>query len=158
MTIESFFLSLAGGVTSGIMNKWSDASKCAVEALSAVGLELDCGENGWLLINRSIISAIIELIDENSELLVNQTINTKTLVDQLDLSLDQLDMVIDKDFFESPKDCIIVESMKKPFAQWLMGFGLSEAQAMAVSGRLPSYFVYALHEQWSIESHRYKCL
>uniref|UniRef100_UPI0030DCF1EF pentapeptide repeat-containing protein n=1 Tax=Calothrix sp. NIES-2098 TaxID=1954171 RepID=UPI0030DCF1EF len=51
-----------------------------------------------------------------------------------------------------------MEAIKVPFAQWLVGFGVTPAQAETVSHRLPTYFVFALHEEWAKNSDKYACL
>jgi hypothetical protein len=70
------------------------------------------------------------------------------LSQKLDFTLEDSDLTIDETFFKRPRELSVVENIKKPFSQWLLGNGLNEAQAKAISDRLPAYFVYALSEEW----------
>jgi hypothetical protein len=69
-----------------------------------------------------------------------------------------MELRIDQDFFRRPKTLPIIEAIKTPFAQWLENFGVTPAQAQTISHRLPTYFVFALHEEWAKHPDKYACL
>ncbi|NJM74300.1 MAG: NACHT domain-containing protein, partial [Scytonema sp. RU_4_4] len=81
------------------------------------------------------------------------------------------ELTIYPSFFENPIESLIIksnktpvdtgnetyflEAVKTPFAQWLGGFGLNQAQVKVISNRLPNQFVYALHQEWNNNSDKY---
>ncbi len=172
LDFRDFFKSLGKAAINGLTLNWADAAKESVDALSAIGLEKDCGQMAWLLIARSMIQAIYDLVEENIELLKTSPDgywnlreqsefsmdDLAALADKLDMSLEKKELVIDEDFFKRPKELTIVEDIKIPFAQWLIGFGLNEAQATSITDRLPSYFVFALNDEWRTRREDYVCL
>nr|WP_232224226.1 pentapeptide repeat-containing protein [Mastigocladopsis repens] len=53
------------------------------------------------------------------------------------------------------KETYFIEAVKTPFAEWLESFGLNKAQVKVISDRLPTQFVYALHQEWNNNSNKY---
>ena len=147
---KDLFKSLTKTVASGAMGNWEGAAVESVEALRALGLEKDVGGLAWLLIRRSLTHAIYELVAESSIKITYETVKIPgDLCDTIDLSLENSKLKIDKNFFNRPADLPVIEQIKKPFEQWMVGFGLSEADTKAIAARLPNYFVYALNNEWS---------
>ncbi|HEX8920957.1 MAG TPA: pentapeptide repeat-containing protein [Pyrinomonadaceae bacterium] len=169
---KEFFKSLSKAGANAATFNWGRAASDAIDALSAVGLEKDGGEVAWLLIHRSLIQAIYSLVEENAELLNRDAGNPavvrrqlgvspddpEAVTNWLDLSLEKSSLTIDASFFKRPRELPILEEFKKPFAQWLEIFGLSEAEARSIANRLPSYFVYALNDQWRTRPEDYAVL
>jgi Mrp family chromosome partitioning ATPase len=73
----------------------------------------------------------------------------------LDLSIEAEDMSIDQKFLDQPGDLPIVESFKGLLSGWLKGLRIEQSAADAIAGRLPSYFVYALNQEWRRNSKSY---
>lgn len=169
---KGFFKALTKAAGNGASGNWGRASSDAVDAFSAVGLGKDCGEVAWLLIQRSLTQAVYTLVEENAELLDRNADNPavvrrqrglpiddpEAITARLDLSLDKSELTIDEAFFKRPKQLPVLEQFKKPFMQWLEIFGLSEAEATSIVSRLPSYFVFALTDQWRTRPSDYECL
>jgi uncharacterized protein YjbI with pentapeptide repeats len=169
---KDFFKSLTKAMTQGISGNFGNAAKDAIDALSAIGIEKDCGQVAWLLIHRSIIQAIYSLVEENLELIRTSPSGFWNLREQsnlsmedfgaisskLDLSLEEADLVINEQFFKNPRELPIIQDIQRPFSQWLQGVGLTKVQAKAISERLPSYFVFALNDQWRTHRTDYSCL
>src|SRR5215216_5921524 len=159
---KDLFKSLSKAVVHGLTLNWVETTKSMTEAASAIGLEKDAGQIAWLLIYRSIVEAMYGLVKDNLDLIRSSPSGYWNLREQTDLSIDELEvicqkldfslekneLVIDEKFFQRPGELSVVQEMKKPFSEWLSGAGLSEAQAKAISDRLPTYFVYALNDQW----------
>ena len=146
---KDLFKSLTKAVTSGALGNVEGFAVESVEALRALGLEKDVGGLAWLLIRRSISLAIYELVSESNIKITYETVKIPDdLCDKIDLSLEQSKLKIDKNFFNRPADLPVIELIKKPFEQWMVGFGLSEADTKAIAARLPKYFVYALNKEW----------
>uniref|UniRef100_UPI0030D6FF5F pentapeptide repeat-containing protein n=1 Tax=Calothrix sp. NIES-2100 TaxID=1954172 RepID=UPI0030D6FF5F len=109
---------------------------------------------------RSLVEGNKDLLvkqERNKPLLVNE-IDFKALCHHLDESLQNNELVIDQNFFERPKELPIFEVIKTPFAHWLQDCGFNQAQAQAISNRLPSYFIDALNELWGNHPQDYACL
>ncbi len=145
---KSLFKALSKAVGHGVTGKWDELAADAAESLSAIGFETDPGQLAWLLIRRSLTRATFDLAKENVRFLALTADSLPDqLCDQLDLSLEQTQIAIDRDFFEHPREFPILKKIKVPFDQWLRAFGLSNARADSISARLPSYFVFALNQE-----------
>lgn len=129
-----------------IFGKWDSLAGDAVEVLGALGLKAETGAVGWLLIYRSLLRAMEKLVKETE--LVAKQLNLKELQAQINQALENSSLEIDDKFFRHPGQASILELIQPAFRDWLKKSGLTEAEAGAVSQRLPSYFVYALHEEW----------
>ncbi|MBW4686661.1 MAG: pentapeptide repeat-containing protein [Komarekiella atlantica HA4396-MV6] len=157
---KELFKSLGKGVINGVFGQWGEVAKDAVEATAALGLAAAPEEVAWLLIYRSLVEAIVSLVKGNQELLFakpNES-DLEELCDRLNDSLESIELHIDQDFFSRPKDLLILEAIKTAFADWLKYFSVNQAQAQTISHRLPTYFVFALHEEWAKVPEKYACL
>ncbi|MEH2253514.1 pentapeptide repeat-containing protein [Nostoc sp.] len=157
---KELFKSLSKGVIDGVLGKWDEVAKDAVEATAALGLAAAPQEVAWLLIYRSLVQAIVSLVKGNQELLFekpNQS-DLEELCDRLNDSLESIELYIDQDFFSCPKDLPILEAIKTAFADWLKYFSVNQAQAQTISHRLPTYFVFAINEEWAKHPEKYACL
>jgi len=171
-SFKDFFKSMTKAVVKGATGNFVQALGDVIDALASVSLTDDCGEVAWLLIQRSLLQAVHDLLKENEAILYRDPTNQMVRLSQmglppddpdaitgrLDLSLEQGEIVIDENFFLRPRTLPVLERFKTPFKQWLEMFGLNEAEATSVVNRLPSYFVHALNEQWRTRAEDYKCL
>ena len=123
-----------------------------VEALSALGLAANAEEIAWLLVYRSLLQAMKNLIDEKTEL-EPEKFDVKVLQTKINQALEASSVSINKKFFEHPDQDSIVEDVRPAFVEWLKPYVLNEADAQAISFRLPIYFASALHEEWAICGH-----
>lgn len=171
-SFKDLFKSFTKAVITGATGKYADALAGALEALSSLRVSDDCGEVAWLLIQRSLLQAVHDLLKENEALLYRDPENMMVrltrlglppddpdaITSRLDLSLEQSEMTIDENFFLRPRTLPVLEQFKTPFKQWLALFDLNDAEADSIANRLPSYFVHALNEQWRTRPEDYKCL
>ncbi len=158
---KELFKSLGKAAINTALGKWDSVATDVVDGAAALGLAETPEEIAWLLIYRSLIQAMASLVEGNKELLVEKpNIDEIEVIcnHRLDLSLENMELRIDQEFFRRPKNLPIVEGIKTPFAQWIEGFGVSKAQAETISHRLPTYFVFALHEEWAKHPDKYACL
>lgn len=155
---KGLLMSLGKAAINGAFLKWDDLAENGVEVLEALGLEAKPGEIAGLLIIRSLVQAMKNLLDENKELLVKKPENLKALYKELNSSLENGELVIEQDFFQRPKDLPIVRAAKAGFAKWLEEFVEKKVEADNISSRLPAYFVFALNEQWRTRSQDYAAL
>src|SRR5438270_833001 len=149
-SFKEFFKSLTKAVVKGATGNYAQALGDVVDALASVSLSEDCGEVAWLLIQRSLLQAVHDLLKENEALLYRDPENPMVRLSQrglppddpdaitsrLDLSLEQGEIVIDENFFLRPKTLSVLERFKTPFKQGLEMFGLNEAEATSVVNRL----------------------
>jgi len=143
---KDLFKALAKGVGHTATGKWIELGADAVEALAALGVATEPGELAFLLIRRSLITAAFELLDNSaSQLSDTAATDAYALVDNLDLSIE---MNIDQKFLDRPGDLPIVDSLKTLLSVWLKELGVEEPAADAIADRLPTYFVYALNQEW----------
>ncbi|MFN6530078.1 pentapeptide repeat-containing protein [Nostoc sp. ChiSLP03a] len=152
---KELITSLSKAAINGAFLKWDDLAENGVEILSSLGLDSKPGEIAGLLIIRSLMQAMQNLLDENKELLVTKPDNLKDLYKQLNSTLKSEELVIDDDFFKRPTDLSIVKSAKNGFCNWLGTFTDKKIEAKSISNRLPTYFVNALNTQWITHNQDY---
>ncbi len=171
-SFKDFFKSTTKAVINGATGKFAEALSDVTDALASVRLGQDCGEVAWVLIQRSLLQAVHDLLKENEALIYRDADNPMVILSKrglppddpeavtarLDLSLEQSEITIDENFFRSPRALPVLEQFKTPFRQWLELFNLNSAEAESIANRLPSYFVHALNEQWRERPEDYKCL
>ena len=140
-----------------VTNNWEKLAEDAVEAVSAVGLGDDPGGLAWMLIRRALIQAFAKLVVESRNLsrtCVDDT-TLETIFEAVELILEEKEYRIDREFFLRPDDHPVVQDVRTPFRERLAALGLDDAQSNAVCGRLPSYFTFALREQWRVDPKTY---
>jgi uncharacterized protein YjbI with pentapeptide repeats len=153
---KDLFKALAKGIGHTATGKWVELGGDAVEALSALGLATQPGELAFLLIRRSLTIAVFELVgDSASQFSQAAAASADSLVDGLDLSIEAEDMSLDQKFLDRPGDLPIVKSFRGLLSDWLKELRIEESAADAIAGRLPSYFVYALNQEWRRNSASY---
>jgi uncharacterized protein YjbI with pentapeptide repeats len=171
-SFRDLFKSATKAVVKGATVRYADALGDLTDALASIELSQDCGEVAWLLIQRSLLQALHDLLEENEPLLYRDRNNPfasltrlglppddpDAITARLDLSLEESRMVIDESFFLRPRTLPVLEHFKTPFREWLELFGLNNAEATSIVNRLPSYFVHALNEQWRERATDYVCL
>lgn len=169
VNFKEFFKALSKAIGQEYAGNTGRSISSAVDAVSAMELGDDYGGLAWLLIYRSLLQAVFTLVQENEELLLRDSNNPRVIqyklgtppddpnafTPQLDLSLEEGQLTIDEKFFDHPGSLPVLEHLKRPFSQWLEGFGLSVSQAASIADHLRGYFVYALNEQWRERADEY---
>ncbi|WP_341526524.1 pentapeptide repeat-containing protein [Nostoc sp. UHCC 0302] len=163
---RSVFTGITKAVANAATGNLGNVPENIVDIGAAIGLAKEPGELAWILIFHSLTQAMLSLVEDNQDLVReanrSKEVNTDDLQviskHRLNQSLEKLEeeqITIYQDFFEHPKDLAIVETIKKPFAEWLEDINLNKAQAKAISDRLPDEFVNALHIEWAEHSDKY---
>jgi uncharacterized protein YjbI with pentapeptide repeats len=156
---KDLFKALAKGVGHTAAGKWEELATDAVETLSAVGLATDPEELAFLLIRRAAARALFELTGSSAELLpLESTRDTGALADQLQTYISQDEFYIDRRFLDRPTELPVAAELQQLLRFWLEGNGVSQPNATAISGRFPTYFVYALNQEWRQNSKSYRPL
>ena len=146
---KKLFKALSKGIGHAVVGKWDEISTDTVETLSAIGLATEPGELVFLLIRRSIIRAVFDLVGESvGRQLEEVEKDTDTLVEQLNFSILDGDVQIDRRFLDRPGDLPLIKALQSLLQQWLKGLGMEKPTSKAIVNRLPSYFVYALNQEW----------
>lgn len=130
------------------------------EAAVAMGLSTQPTEIAWRLIYNALIKSVIKLIKENDSRLDPKP-DEKSITDlfqQIDNSLNEGNFIFDSSLFEKPQEMSILDPIRKVIMDWSKNFGLVEWQSRSICFRLPSYFIFALQEEWSRDSNSYKIL
>jgi uncharacterized protein YjbI with pentapeptide repeats len=157
VNFKDFSKALGKGLVDLGFGKWDSLAGDGVEALAALGLAANAEEIAWLLVYRSLLQAMKNLIDEKTELEPGK-FDVKALQAGINGALETSSLTINKKFFEHPDKDSIVSAVKPAFVKWLKQCGLSEADAQAISDRLPIYFATALHDEWGGHAKDYAVL
>ena len=151
---KGLFKSLSKGVIHVAGGKLEEAGIDATETLSALGLKTeDPGELAFLLINRSMTEALLELVDESSsQQLIDEKKDPDAILEQFDFSSSASEVFIDRKFLDRPADLPFLKDVQSLLQKWLEELYLSKPSAKpsaeAIADRLPSYFVHALNQEW----------
>ena len=146
--IEKLFVNLTGAVGKALMMDWGKAAKDAAEAITAVGFEKEPGKLAWVLVHRSLTRAIYELVGEAADVIAESVKQEKPAKMDTQFELKLTDFEVDKTLIDHPRNLPIVEEIRIAFRHWLRQTGIKEHKANSIANRLPSYFVYALINDW----------
>ena len=151
---KGLFKSLSKGIIHVAGGKFEEAGIDATETLSSLGLKTeDPGELAFLLINRSMTEALLELVRESSsQQLIDEKKDPVTVLEQLDFSSSAGEVFIDRKFLDRPSELPFLKDIQSLLQKWLESLYVSnpsaKLSAKAIADRLPSYFVYALNQEW----------
>jgi hypothetical protein len=143
----------AGGIATGNPNFIIGG---VVDSLFAFKTEYPPEALAWLLIQRSLYRACLSLIKENENLFSTKYKNIDAIDDASIEVLETENLTIDADFFKNPKQLSILPKFQEAWQKWLKDCGLSEADSKSIVDRFPSYFVFALNEEWRDKPNDYQ--
>lgn len=146
---KGLFKSISNGIIHATSGKWEEVANDAVETLSAIGIATEPEELAFLLIRRSLIKALFELLGESaSQQIIRAKDDSDVLLDQLDFAISTGDVHIEGKFFDRPADLPLLKEIQVFLQKWLESLDVSNPSAKVIVDRLPSYFVYALNQEW----------
>ncbi|MBD2042668.1 pentapeptide repeat-containing protein [Microcoleus sp. FACHB-672] len=157
VNFRDIFKALGKAGVDASFGKWDSLAGDGIEVLAALGLSAGVGEIAWLLVYRSLLQAMQNLVEEKTEL-ESERFNVKALHQQVNAALENSSLTINKKFFDQPEKDSLLNAVQPPFVEWLQSSGLSEAEAQALSYRLPIYFAMALHNEWGNRPKDYAAL
>jgi uncharacterized protein YjbI with pentapeptide repeats len=150
---SAFFKALSKAVVNGLSGKKGELVVNVVEASTAIGINIPPEELAWRLVKRSLERAVIELACESADVFGECEI-TDTLIEKVDNALDRtlssIPVQINNTFFERPGTMPVVDAMQKAITQWLIALNWDASKAEGLSARLPSYFTFAIQEEWRL--------
>ena len=156
---KELFKALGKGVGHTATLKWEDLGNDAVEAIAALGLETKPDELAFLLIRRALVKSIFDLVGESaSHFSADAKKGAEELLEQADFSVVGQGIQFDKKFFDRPTELPLLKEIEPLLVHWLTWHGLGPSSAHVVAERLPSYFVYALNQEWRRNSKAYRPL
>ena len=118
------------------------------DLLVAARPEANSSEIAWLLIRRALGHAMAELAVEGLRIKGKEPQDKEGLIEALDLSLEGREIVISRTFFERPDHLTLLDDIRRPFGQWLSGFGLDDGQVARCLNKLPTAFARAIDQEW----------
>lgn len=156
----AFVTALAKGIFDVATLNPTGAADDAEKLVSAVGVHTTPGELAWDLVIKAIVRALKDLFREQRPF---SDAAAPPDIEQLRAGLekelgDDSEMEIDRAFFGRPATLQFLDRVAAPLERWLSASGASAPDARNIVRRLPSYFTYALHEEWRERSAAYKPL
>jgi uncharacterized protein YjbI with pentapeptide repeats len=153
---KKLFTGLSKMVVHGATGQWVSAATDYIEALSAIGLTTEPGELASKLIHRSIIKALFELIDESVKVQnCEEEPPVERFVEDLDFSISNNEIYIDSYFLDRPSSLPIIKDVQLLLEYWLKKVGVPASTSDAIVNRFPSYFIYALIQEWRTNAKSY---
>ena len=128
----------------------SGVGESALDTLDAAGLQKEPGEIAWLLIYRSLISAISRLTHNYLDLFGNPPDEkiVEEISDLFEKEMVGIEVTIDVEFFQKPGDLKLLKDLNTLLVNWMKGLGASDDNAGKICNRFPDYFETALNEKW----------
>ena len=148
VNFKDFFKALTKAIIDLKTGKITRLPGHIIDGLYSVSLDLNSPTIAWQLIFRSLSKAIFSLVEDNQSLFSYKYKNFNLLQEQIEFSLEEKEIIIDRSFFNHPKELSILKEIEQLFKQWLQSYRLTEAQATSICNRLPNYFVFALNDEW----------
>ncbi|MEM7063945.1 MAG: pentapeptide repeat-containing protein [Cyanobacteria bacterium P01_B01_bin.77] len=155
---KDLFKALGKGSIDAATGQWIGFGKDIVDASAALGLGNSPGQTAWLLVYRSLARAMEDLVEDSKELLITYPEDLEQLCNSLDLSLEDTELVIDHRFFDQPQNLPLLDAVQIPLVQFLEPFLSNIHQAQSIASRLPSYFIFALDQEWRQRAQEYSSL
>jgi uncharacterized protein YjbI with pentapeptide repeats len=143
-------------VKDAAMQRWDKAPLDIMEIFSGIQLKDDTGERGWVLISRSLMAAMLNLIEENKGIVQIEGYVTDELDKKFNDLLVEEDILLGPDFFKRPADLPLIEKVKPIFADFLTLLKFEPAVAQNICNRLPAYFTFALSDEWRKKAGYYR--
>jgi len=150
---KDFFKSLTGLIISGVKLDPAAAAQSVVNTAVALGLA-DKEEKAFLLLTRTMVRAVTQLLSESD----CSAFEEFAFTEELESLFDEKDFFIDAAFFGNPKGSPIVEEIQVILKGWLPYTGISASTIAAIIDRFPSYFVFALNDEWRSNQNSYASL
>ncbi|MCL1817000.1 MAG: NACHT domain-containing protein, partial [Clostridiales bacterium] len=161
--IIDFSVAIVNGasVIAGIKST-EDALESWLNVIKDVGWETTEEELLWKLITRSMWRAIYKLVDESKSSFPLRTIaERKKLENRIQPRvvgiMNNRELNIDESFFLSPEKCGLMVDAQAFFKELLDGV-IDPPQAESLVNRLPSFYVWELHDEWRAKADTYQPL
>ena len=145
---------VAKGTIAAIFGSWLGAANNGLDILQSLGLKEEPGAVAWLLVQRSLLQAMRDLVKETRS---TSELDVKQLGEKIDRVLTNVES-LPTDFFNNPKQLNFLVKVQDSYQSWLEYNKFEPEIAASLAKRLPNYFVHALHNQWKKNSATYTIL
>lgn len=155
---RAFFTSLSKSLVAGIWGEPSTSTEYGIDALKEIGFKSKPEHIAWQLVISSFFNSFIKVAEKLKDLLVKEVSDSEItdLAQRVDHLLTHVEVTLDADFFEHPKELNLFEEFKPALTLWLKAMGMNDSQADSFQYQLREKFVHTLNETWSNEPERYK--
>ena len=157
--IESYstiFSSLVKTALNGFKGDFLEASLSAMDLMTAFGIEGTEERLSWELINRSVLQAIADLLKDNQNSFIVK--DEKAYIEKIKALKYEKEIKVDNTFFKNPKESEFVKDIHGILLEWFRLANIEEHKSEAMAARFPSFFVYALNDEWGKNLEKYKRL
>jgi uncharacterized protein YjbI with pentapeptide repeats len=146
---KQLFRALGSGLKNGAKQDWAALAGDVLAGLTTIGFEKDLPGLAWVLMQRSMSAAVCTLIDDAKDLLPDKPPATSDSASkQIADALAEFTFTITPTFFATPGTHPVVQRVQASLCAWFEYLGLSSGHAQVLTGRLASYFTFALHDEW----------
>jgi uncharacterized protein YjbI with pentapeptide repeats len=153
---SDIFSSLAKIALNGYKGEYVEAALSAMDLAAAFGTEGTEERLGWDLVNRSTVQAIGDLLKDNQNSLIVK--DNVTFIEKIKTLKYDKEIKVDGAFFKNPKDSEFVKDIQSILLEWFSLAGIEKHKSETMAARFPAFFVYALNDEWVINSEKYKRL
>ncbi len=145
---KALFKALTKGLTHYATGKWDELASDTLETLFAFSLRAEPDGLAFTLISRAAAKAVFDVAGEAAALLVEPKQGAESLLEQMDFRVTIEGVAIDRKFFDRPDELKLINDLQVLLRLWLVAQSGEEAAATAIAARFPSYFIYALNQEW----------
>lgn len=146
-------------ITHAATLKLEELGNDTVETLTGLGLESTPNELAFILIKRALSAAFLELAEDSFTHFEDKgNAATRRLSQQLEKDLSTLKIELGRSFLDAPGEQKFLADILPLYSQWLVDMGVAPHSAELISSRLPSYFIFALTNEWRKNHSQYKTL
>jgi len=157
--IESYsaiFSSLVRIALNGFKGDFVEASLSAIELVAAFGIEGTEERLGWDLVNHSVVQAIGDLLKDNQNSFIVK--DEETYIEKIKALKYDKEIKVDNTFFKNPKESEFVKDIQSILLDWFKLANIEDHKSETIAARFPSFFVYALNDEWGKNSKKYERL
>ena len=149
----NFFIALGKALFHGSKGQLDISILSFMDAAAAIGLEETDERLAWKLVDRAVVNAIIDIVEENKNNIPPP--DGDSLIKSITKLKYDKDINIDPDFFNRPKECQFVKDIQELLREWLILAGVESNRVESIVNRFPGFFVYSLHDEWLKDSGKY---
>jgi hypothetical protein len=149
INFKGFFGSLSRAVLLAHGQEYSKAASELVGALASVNLSTSLEERAWLLLERGLKRAIIDIVADVDSLLPSASADEASLSEMVNDSLNEIEICLEDVFLKPATALKPITRLSSYFALWLRRHTLPATDSESVASRLPWYIASSLAREWA---------
>lgn len=118
-----------------------------VESAEAFSVKSPVEVRAWRLVFSALAQALYEIVGAWEHAHID-AMALRKLLSVIEKDIGKLDVALTPDFFRNPGGLPILKIVSEYFENWLAGFGLGQPESKIMASRVPSYFTFAIHNEW----------